>query len=328
MKKLDFSALCAELEKLGGRSVSVFIHERADGDALGSAIGLCEIISALGGRARICSPDGIPERLDFLGCETGEPSDGDVFVSVDLPSREQFGRYAEYADKVSLKIDHHANGEEYADGYLDSKAAAAGEIIYEISQCLISKGLISELSTRFYEAVYAAISSDTGCFRFSNVTPDTHRCAGEIIGRGIDSAEINRQLFDSHTMGEVAAAKLAYSALNTYAGGRIAVVSFSSQMQSASGLGERDLGSIIDIPRGIKGVLVAAVIKQRTGDDGIYRVSLRANVDLDVSAIAARFGGGGHKRAAGASLEADSAESAEKIIVTAIEQAFTEQGIL
>jgi len=319
MKKLDFSELCSEVEKLGGKSVSIFIHERADGDALGSAIGFSEIISALGGKAKICSPDGIPERLDFLTCETEEPQTGDVCVSVDLPSREQFGRYAEHCDGVVLKIDHHANGEEYADGYVDGTAAATGEIIYEISRELISRGVIPELPLRFYEALYAAISSDTGCFKFSNVTPDTHRIAGEIISRGIDSAEINRQLFDSHTMGEINAAKLAYSALKTYADGRIAVITFTAEMQRESGVSERDLGAVVDIPRGIKGVLVAAVIKQRAGDDGVFRVSLRSNIDFDVSAVAAKFGGGGHKRAAGTSIIADSAENAEKIIVDAIE---------
>lgn len=328
MKKLDFRELCSQVEKLGGRSVAIFIHERADGDALGSAIGLYEIICALGGSAKICSPDGIPERLDFIPCETEEPQDGDVFVSVDLPSREQFGRYIGYADRVELKIDHHANGEDYADAYVDPTAAAAGEIIYAVSEELASRGVIAELPLRFYEALYAAISSDTGCFKFSNVTPDTHRRAGELIARGIDAAEINRQLFDSHTMGEIAAAKLAYSALKTYSNGKIAVITFTSEMQRESGAGERDLGSIIDIPRGIKGVLVAAVLKQRAGDDGIFRVSLRSNVDFDVSLVAAEFGGGGHKRAAGASVKADSAEEAEKIIVSAIEAAFTVQGIV
>ncbi len=328
MKKFDFRELCSEIENLGGKSVAIFIHERADGDALGSAIGLCEIVCALGGSAKICSPDGIPERLDFLQCEIGEPQDGDAFVSVDLPSREQFGRYVEYADRVTLKIDHHANGEDYADAYVDSAAAAAGEIIYAVSSELVSRGVLAELPLRFYEALYAAISSDTGCFKFSNVTQETHRRAGELISRGIDAAEINRRLFDSHTMGEINAAKLAYSALRTYSDGKIAVISFTSEMQRESGVSERDLGSVIDIPRGIKGVLVAAVLKQRAGDDGIFRVSLRSNVDFDVSAVAAEFGGGGHKRAAGASLKADSAEEAEKIIVSAIEAAFTGQGIV
>ena len=328
MTKFDFLGLCSEVEKLGGKSVAIFIHERADGDALGSAIGFSEIISALGGKAKICSPDGIPERLDFLTCETEEPQTGDVCVSVDLPSREQFGRYEEYADKVVLKIDHHANGEDYADGYVDGTAASAGEIIYSVAQELNVRGRISDLPTRFYEAIYTAVSSDTGCFKFSNVTPKTHMIAGEIISRGIDSAEINRQLFDSHTMGEINAAKLAYSALHTYSDGKIAVISFTAEMQKQSGVGERDLGAVIDIPRGIKGVLVAAVIKQRAGDDGVFRVSLRSNIDFDVSVVAAKFGGGGHKRAAGTSVIADSAENAEKIIVDAIEAELVNQRIL
>ncbi|MBR6558528.1 MAG: bifunctional oligoribonuclease/PAP phosphatase NrnA [Clostridia bacterium] len=324
MNNFTFSELGEKIQGLSGR-VAILTHERADADTVGSSVALSYILSALGTDSIIVSPDGIPLRLMFLSPKTGEVADADTVISVDVPSLSQLGKYAEIKDRILFKIDHHHRSEEYAPGYVDSSCAAAGEIIFDLGEALLNEGIITELPKEYYEAVYTAISSDSGCFKFSNVTPSTHIRAAKILESGIDAAEINRLLFDSKTKEEVAAARLAYSALNLYRDDSIAVITFTIDMQKECGADSRDLGALVDIPRSISGVLAAVVIKESA--PGEYRVSLRSNGDLDVSLVAAIYGGGGHIRASGCSINAKTPEDAEREIVSSVISEIEKQGI-
>ncbi|MBO4219326.1 MAG: bifunctional oligoribonuclease/PAP phosphatase NrnA, partial [Clostridia bacterium] len=165
-----------------------------------------------------------------------------------------------------------------------------------------------------------------GGFRFSNTTPATHMRAAELLKSGIDASEINRLLFENLSEKEVAVRRTAYSSVNIY-DGRIAAVTITKAERELCGADMNDISCAIDVPRGIRGVEAAALIKESDSENE-YRISLRSNTDLDVSAVAGTFGGGGHIRAAGASLIAHSPEEAEKTVVDAIRKQMAAQGMM
>ena len=310
--------------------VLILFHVNPDGDATGSAFALRHALEAMGKRAFcVCSCE-IPERLLFIseGAQSSvlpeaipEDFEPDLIVSVDTASPSQLGSlYELYGGKIDLMIDHHGKGTQYADGYVVTDAASCGEIIY---------GLIGEIAARIeydcqnlprrvYELIYTAISSDTGCFRYNNVTPATHIMAGRLIEKGVDGADINHRLFGIKTLKQMQVEHAGFERMNFYSGGKIAVIAFPYDLKNQYGATDENLETLVDVARCVKGVEVAAVIKQPS-EENRFRVSMRSSCDFDVSEICAHYGGGGHSRAAGCTLNADSILAAEMTVVVAIE---------
>jgi phosphoesterase RecJ-like protein len=217
-------------------------------------------------------------------------------------------------------IDHHEKGTPYADNYIEPMASSCGEVLY---------GVISELADmcglgrdsipmRTVELIYTAISSDTGCFKYNNVKPETHALAARLLERGIDSADINHKLFGIKTLKQMQVEHAGFERMNLYGGGKIAVITFPYDLKAQYGADDEHLETLIDVARCVKGVTVAAVIKQPT-EENRFRISMRSSCDFDVSEICARYGGGGHVRAAGCTLVSDSILAAEMTVVVAIE---------
>ena len=239
-------------------------------------------------------------------------------ISVDSASPSQLGEMFNILRKdVDIMIDHHGIGTVYADNYIDPKASATGEIIFAIAKKLLADGKIPFITPRVYNCVYAAISSDTGGFRFANVTPATHRMAAELIECGADSVDINHRLFESKTLKQMSAEGEAARRLKLHCEGRIASVTIPYSSRVALGLNDESLETVIDIPRSIGGVEVAFSVRQ-SEDKPFFRVSMRSSIDFDVAAVCRRFGGGGHVRAAGCSVEAVDIDTAEQKIVDTI----------
>ena len=310
------------------RTLIVF-HARPDADAVGSAFALREILRLMNIPAVCAACDEVPDRLRFLtdGVQGSVLLDEEMgldherVISVDSASPQQLGSLFErLRRRVDLMIDHHGNGTVYADYYIDPTAAATGEILYEIALYLLETGKIPCLPPRVINACYAAICSDTGCFRYANTTPRTLRAVAELLEEGAEQMEINRALFESKTEKQVRAEGEAASRLRLYEGGRIASVTFPYASKQRLLLNDDHLETIIDIPRSIGGVEVAFSVRQPK-DEGFFRVSMRSNCDVDVAAICAGFGGGGHVRAAGCSVEAKDIYEAEETILSAIKKA-------
>ena len=167
--------------------------------------------------------------------------------------------------------------------------------------------------------MYAGISSDTGGFRFANTTPKTHRIAAELLEAGVDGAEINHLLFSSKSQKQLKAEGEAARRLNLYASKTIAVTTIPYTSVYSLGLDEGCMETVIDVPRSVAGVKVAAAIRQPSADN-VFRVSMRSVGDIDVSQVCALFGGGGHKRAAGCTVKAQGIDEAEHIIVREIKK--------
>lgn len=309
------------------RPTLILFHRNPDGDAVGSAFALKRTLDALGSPAWCVSPNEVPRRLRFLAdgeqksvlpAAIPESFAHARVICVDVAAPSQLGEMREqFEGKVDLMIDHHAGGTPFADHYILPTAAATGEILYAAVRSLRDAGKLAA-DHIVNERLYAAISSDTGCFRFSNATATTHRIAAELIESGIDAAEINHLLFESNSLEQVKAEGAAISNLGFAANGKIGYVMFPYSLKSALGVDEEHLDTLIDIPRSVEGVRIAFSIRQPS-PDGIFRVSVRASCDYDVSALCAKFGGGGHKRAAGCTIEAESIETVLKNLLDAID---------
>jgi phosphoesterase RecJ-like protein len=327
IKKLSFSEVCDRLSEI--KNTVILFHVRPDGDAVGSALSMKLLLEAMGSRSWCMCANEIPQRLAFLsegiqGTSLPEslPDDFEVqrVISVDTASAAQLGDLqAIYGDKIDFMIDHHAKGEPYADYFVSSTSAAAGEIVFDISREMLKRGLLKEIPEKMDFCLYAAISSDTGCFKYSNVTPKTHICSVELLKSGIDTAQINRLLFDSKSMEVLAVEKAGFDTLKMFHNGKIAVVFFTFQMKEKLGVLDEHLETLIDVARSVEGVDVAVAVRQ-PGPEKTFRVSTRSSSSVDVSAVCAAFGGGGHIRAAGCTITADSIEHVANLVVTEIEK--------
>ena len=296
--------------------VLVLMHKNPDGDAVSSASALALIFKGLGARAKILCADKIPERLKFITDSLGvEIADDDYnykyAVSVDVASPMQLGSLREKVENITLMIDHHAVGERFADGYVDPWASSAAEVLADISDELISIGKL-EMTESLAFALFVGISSDTGCFAYSNATAKTHRRAAHLMEYGIDAADINHRLFNSKSEGQIKAEGYVASKMRTSADGKIGYAAISKEERERMGLKIYDFETAIDVIRSQRGVIIAIIVKET--DEGSMRASLRS-VGHDVASIAKSFGGGGHIRAAGCTVNAESVDSAINMLL-------------
>ena len=323
--ELSMNKLCELICE--NKKTLIIYHVNSDADAVGSAFALKELLRVMDIPSYCVCADEVPERLQFLMdgtqgsvlLEEGLRLDYERIISVDSASPSRLGDlfYRLHKD-IDIMIDHHANGTQYADYYIDANAAATGEIIYTIAKKLRNMGKIKEIPERVINCVYAAISSDTGGFRFANATPATYRLAAELIEAGVNSADINRQLFDSKSFLQLKAEGIATQNLCVHYDGRVASTLFPYSAKRDLGVKDEELETLIDIPRSVLGADIAFVVKQPS-EEKTYRVSMRSSSDkYDVAKICAVFGGGGHKRAAGCTINASDIEDAEQMILDEI----------
>ncbi|MGN1346223.1 MAG: bifunctional oligoribonuclease/PAP phosphatase NrnA [Eubacteriales bacterium] len=333
-EKVSLAYLADEIAQT--KNALILCHVNPDGDCIGSAFALRKIILACGGTARVACANELPKRLRFLASDRLLPDDGngeepydlhidpegpeisafDRILSVDVASPGQLGSLSVLIPRISLMIDHHGMGEAFAPNYIEPTASATGEILYQIYTELKKRGVIGSLPEAA-RRMYAAIVSDTGSFKFSNTTPETHEAAAELVREiraaddgGMDAAEVCRSLFGQRTLKELTAQMLAIQNLRFYENGRLGAVLFTQQMLADAGLTEEEIGNIVDTPRGVEGVLIGLSLRQLADDPTQYKVSSRANAEIDCAAVCAAFGGGGHVRAAGCTIAADTPEEA------------------
>ena len=320
-RTLTLGMLCNELAE--PKRTIIICHARPDGDAIGSAFALKEILRQTGSEAYCVCENEVPSRLKFLTAEiqssslpSAIPEDfiPERIITVDTASVSQMGKLGGFFENnVDIMIDHHRVGEPYADHYIDSTAAATGEIIYRIADALLSaKGKAIPLAV--CKCLYAAISSDTGCFKYSNVTPSTHIVAASLIKNGVDGAEINRLLFDTKSPARLHAEKVGLENIQLCADGKVALVALDYDKLTELAVDPEEYDAFIDAARLVEGAQVAISIRRPSADEP-FRVSMRSMSDVDVSAVCASFGGGGHVKAAGCSVDASTIkEAAEKIL--------------
>ncbi|MBR5043896.1 MAG: DHH family phosphoesterase [Clostridia bacterium] len=205
MNELSFSELIDLV--IAAEKPVLLTHTRPDGDTVGSCAALASLFDAMGRDPIVVSPDVIPRRLSFLsGGRWFSPVKkypaGAAVIAVDVASPQQLGGLQTVFSgdlAPSFMIDHHERGVAFAPRYLRSDASAVGEIVYDIAVELVERGVLKSIPPFAVNAIFASVSSDSGCFKYSNVTPRTHRIAASLIELGADAPEINRLLFDVKT---------------------------------------------------------------------------------------------------------------------------------
>lgn len=306
-----------EVQKLldGWDDILIITHCNPDADTLGSAFGIKNAYPEK--NIRVVCADCIPDRLKFIA--DGEPTDIPDreyahVMTVDCAELHLTGEAGKkYGNRIELKIDHHRTGDDYAVyNYTEDTTGSAGEIVYKIAA--------DKLNKKAADSLYAAISSDTGCFRYSNVSADTHRVAAELIEAGAEHSRINERLFESKPRSEIIATRLALNSLRYYFGGRVALVTFTNVQKEENGIDDAALGVVSALTREIEGVDLGIVVKEKTGKDGLYKVSMRSTEAVDCSAVCKLLSGGGHMRAAGGSVTADSLDEAIQLTMNAVRE--------
>jgi len=288
----------------------ILSHAHPDGDTLGSAFALKYALEAVGKRAEVKCCDTVLKKFDYLGkvCDTDYKYG--TLVAVDVADTKLLGKDFEelYADKIELCIDHHGSNRMFAERtLLDAGAAAACEIILEIIHALGVKP-----NKKIADCIYTGLTTDTGCFRYSNVTPRTMRMAAEMIECEADNVTINTVMFETKTRTYAALEKLAVAGMKMYLDGKCAVITVTQEMYRLSGSDESEVDAIASLPRQIEGVLVGVTLRERK--DGSFKISMRSNRPINVSDICAAMGGGGHPQAAGCQVDGPLEAATETVV--------------
>ncbi len=301
----------------------ILMHASPDGDTLGCGFALCGALQRMGKRAQAVCPDIIPQRFDYMRSAVEvQQFTPQTIVTVDVADSKLLGDMKEVGDKAALCIDHHASNTGYAERLLlRGNYAAASELLYEVVTAL---GV--EIDRTIANCLNSGIATVTGCFKFSNTTPQTHIYAARLMECGAEIAAINYTMFELKTQGRISLEQQVLQNIRYFAHGHVAVVSVMlDTLEEIKDIDSDDVGAIAAIPRQINGVDIGISIKEKK--KGFFKASLRSSERVDVSEIAQGFGGGGHARAAGCSFEC-SYEEAERLIVEACCNALKTAGII
>lgn len=296
-------------------NIEILSHRSPDGDTLGCSCGLAVALQSIGKNVKISVSGGIPKKFEYLyDFVKKQDFESEFIISVDIAAPSLLGDLqSEYENRIDLCIDHHSSNRiECESKLVDSTAAAACEIVYDIIK-LMNVEITDEIAT----CIYTGISTDTGCFRFSNTTPKTHRIAAEVMQFNCGWFDINQKMFEIKTRSKVRLERMVYDTMEFFAQGKCAVIYTTLKMQEELKLDDDELEGLASIPRQIEGVLLGITMKEKS--DGTVRVSVRTNGDVDAAKFCGKFGGGGHKAAAGCSISAD-LQTAKQMLVKAAEE--------
>ncbi|MBE6827320.1 MAG: bifunctional oligoribonuclease/PAP phosphatase NrnA [Ruminococcaceae bacterium] len=312
MQKIDLSEVVSILKE--NDNFLLLTHRNPDGDTLGSAFGLMYALRTRGKTAKVLNCDKIPEKYSYMFGEgdIGE-LDNPYVVALDIADESLLGPgvFEKYSGKIKLCIDHHISNKGFAEKLYLRDCAAACEIIYDI---LVE--LEIEKNKLIADCLYTGISTDTGCFKFPNVTKKTHLIAADLVDKGADITNINRLMFETKPKGYYYLASEALSTLKLYFDGKCAMMYITQEMLAKTNTDESDCDGLSSIPRRIEGVLVGVTARERS--DGSFKVSLRSHAPVDVSKICGIMGGGGHARAAGCELDGKNIEAETKKLLAVI----------
>lgn len=289
----------------------ILTHKYPDGDTLGSAYALCRALQQQGKKAKVLSDDVISKKYEFIKKYVQvEDFNPEFIISVDVADTSQLDdSLIKYADKIDLCIDHHLTNRNYADvTFVDSVSASTAEIIYSLI-----KEMNIAVDKEIAECIYLGISTDTGCFRYSNVTTQAHRITAELIEKGINLSGINKALFYTKSKTFLNLESMMYKSIEYFFQGRCAVMFVTVDMIKKSGVPENELDGIASIPKGIDGVDIGITIREK--NEGIYKVSVRTCDNINATNICEEFGGGGHSCAAGFTMEGTLEDVRSKILL-------------
>lgn len=305
---------------LEAERIYIFPHENPDGDAVGSTAALCSMLRDLGKNCEIFIDEELPDNLRFMDDDMFVIPDGDIrpadiSVAVDASEPKRFPELDKIfsASPLSIAIDHHMIDEPVCDlNYIDPKAAAAGELIFKLM-----KAMDHVPSKREAECLFAAITTDTGDFQYSNTTKETHEIVCELYDSGIDVAKVSSEIYENESPEKLELIGAAMEKMKFCADGKLVVTYVDQEMLKEAGAVMSDAEPVVARIRTAAGVEIAIVFKER--EKNKISVSMRSKTYADVRELAEKFGGGGHVRAAGCTVEGTLEEVMESVIEAAEE---------
>lgn len=307
-------ALLSAIRK--AETIALIAHIMPDGDTIGSCLALADGLASIGKKVNLYCQDNIPSVLDFLAGVDQFKSDIDAGVSYDLAIAvdcsdiERMGSCSVVFEKSGLTacIDHHVSNTGFAQiNYIEVLAAATGEIVY-----LILSDLVPKINKAAADAIYTAICTDTGSFAYSSTTSRTYRIAADMLDCGVETDKITTALYKTNSLEKIKLLAKTLNTLSLHENNKVAVLTMDYDTILSTGAKEFDSESIVNYAKEIKGVELGFLVKETSL--GNSKVSFRSKDIVNVSKLAAKFGGGGHIRAAGASIHADTAAAKEMVL--------------
>jgi phosphoesterase RecJ-like protein len=300
----------------------VTTHKSPEGDAIGSAVALKEFLKDLGKDVVMVNYDPVPPVYRFLDEFKGEwihkpreikekVDEAEVIFIVDVAGDNQLGPLAgiiKDSKIIKVRIDHHRTNDVVADvNVVDENASATGELVYGLI-----KSMRGNISQKMAEALYLAIATDTGWFRFTNTNAKVFNICKELMKLGVNVSSIYEKIFQSKSWDYINLLRLVLSSVRMECVGRFAWFKLTKDMLKSSQIKHVDTEPLMDLIRGVEIVEVIALFREQ--GRGKVKVSLRSKHDVDVSRLAAQFGGGGHSRAAGASITGSMDDVVEEVV--------------
>ena len=297
--------------------VLILTHIRPDGDTVGCAAGLCAALRAMGKTAYLLPNPGLTDNTAPYFTPYAAPADfaPEKVVSVDIAAVGLFPDNAKaYLGRVDLAIDHHPSFEGFGrKNIVRPEAAACGELVLDIVREL------TPVTPEIALPLYVAVSTDTGGFIYSNVTAATHRAAAELMDTGIDYRSVNKVFFQTKSRIRMQLEAAMLAGARFYDGSRVAVLSVPRALLEKFHASESDAEDLSALGPQIQGVDCAVTMREL--GDGVWKFSLRTGERVNATEVCRLLGGGGHARAAGATLEGVTRQEAEERMLSAIAQA-------
>ncbi len=276
----------------------ILTHASPDGDTLGAGYALYYGLKQLGKKVEVLCPDLIPARYAYFLSDTDHVTrENATIIAVDVADNRLLGSLQDdFGYNVELCIDHHVSNTRYAKALLlDADASATCEIMFELLNQLKIK-----INDTIAQALYTGIATDTGCFKYANVTNRTHKIASALYDYNINAPEINRIMFDTKSKNVMKLERMVLDKAEYHFDDKCVVLTVTTDMQQKTNCSGPDLEGLSVISRSIEGVMVGVALKQSGSDT--YKVSMRTFDPLNASVICKALGGGGHKNAAGATI--------------------------
>ena len=282
-------------------------HAKPDGDSIGSQLAMAYALEVLGKEVRLVNADPAPEHyMDFPGVQRIEitrelierpgPHADDALIVMESSDLKRTG-VAGLEGRFTINIDHHQGNTQFGTlNWVDESAAACGEMVFDLIEAL-GAPLTIEIATH----VYLAILTDTGSFHYSNITPKTFDISRRLTEAGVNPAAMARRVYDQNSFGKLKLIGALLAEMDLLDGGQLAAMYLNDDILNATGTTYSDTEGLINLPLTAKEI--RAVVFFKLGADGDIHISMRSKYDVDVRAIAARHGGGGHKNAAGFKLK-------------------------
>ena len=294
-------------------------HIKPDGDGVGSSLGLCWLLQSLGKQAEVIVHGEVP--VAYRGLPGAEKirdvaaidAEYDAVFVIECSDLDRPG-ITGLENEVTVNIDHHATSEHFGTiNWIDSTASAVGEMIYNLC-----KAIGGRITREIAECVYMALVTDTGSFHFSNTTDRTLKVASELVKAGVKPAEVSEAVYNNYPWSRIELMRQVLDTVRRDESGKVASMRQTLKMREIAEAVDGDNNGFVNIPLAAREIL--AVVYMREVGSNEYRVSLRSKGDINVAKVAEKFGGGGHRNAAGLRVVGDW-DDKEQELVTAVREA-------